>query len=94
MAPLIPLLPLLLGAMHPAALAMAADCGSTPPAADGPAAWVRSWLAPSGRRPLGDLPLNDGGQATRSASETGPEQSLEADSGEPAFCPLSPPVRP
>ncbi len=92
MASFVPLLPLLLGAMTPSALAMARDCAPTPPAPEGSVPWVQSLplglqdqfssalLSPNGRQ----LPLR--------TLDGGPKQPLEAtgEGEDPAFCPLAP----
>ncbi len=90
MASFVPLLPLLLGAMTPSALAMAGDCTPTP-APQGSVPWGQSWM------PLGLqdeffsalLPPN-GHQLSRRTLDSGPKQLLEAtgEGEDPAFCPL------
>lgn len=92
MASFTSLLPLLLSATTPSALAMAVDCAPTPPSPHGPVPWVRSWMPPVLHHQLSGLfPHNDMHRAHQStALDSRHEQPLEAmEEGEdPAFCPL------
>ncbi|WP_025782401.1 hypothetical protein [Candidatus Synechococcus spongiarum] len=83
-----PLLPLLVSAMPLSPLAMAADCGPTPPAPDAPAPWIRSWMSPALLRRFDPLPSPEAHQ--NPAPDSSEEQPLAAtgQGDEPAFCPI------
>lgn len=93
MAPFVPLLPLVLSAMAPSALAMAVDCAPTPPAPEGPVPWVQSWMPLALQDQFGVLfPPGSTPQVSRSTALDGGghQQPLEAtgEGEDPAFCPL------
>ena len=75
MASFTSLLPLMLSAMAPSALAMAVDCAPTPPSPDGPVPWVRSWVPPALQHQFSVL------------RQEQPSEAME-EGQDPAFCPL------
>ncbi len=91
MASFVPLLPLLLGAMTPSALAMARDCAPTPPAPESSVPRVQSRMFLGLQDQFSSALLSPNGrQLSRKTLDGGPKQPLEAigEGEDPAFCPL------